>query len=193
MATFTLRRTTTVITEVTHDGGPSLPTPRRKAVICAVVTNPFAGRYEAEIESAMADLGPLAERLAASLIAVLGGPDEIESYGKGAIVGVDGELEHGALWHNPGGWAMREALGGSKAIVPSSKVVGPIGTRLVVPLAHREAAYVRSHFDSVEAAVDDAPRPEEIVLALAMSDGPRVHARVGGLRAQDIIGEDGLR
>ena len=132
--------------------------------------------------------------MARKLVAALGGDAEvIEGYGKGAIVGEAGELEHGALWHAPGGYAMREVLGGAKAIVPSTKKVGGPGTRLDVPVTHINASYVRSHFDAIEVGVTDAPRANEMVLALVMTTGPRVHARAGGLAAKDIKGEDGLR
>jgi hypothetical protein len=142
----------------------------------------------------MDDLKPLGLEMARRLIAALGGdPAIIEGYGKGAIVGEAGELEHGALWHVPGGYAMRELLGDARAIVPSAKKVGGLGARLDVPITHINASYVRSHFDAVEIGVTDAPRAREIVLALAMTTGARVHARVGGLAAADIQGRDGLR
>jgi hypothetical protein len=117
----------------------------------------------------------------------------VEGYGKGAIVGQAGELEHGALWHVPGGYAMREILGNAKAIVASTKKVGGPGTRLDVPITHINASYVRSHFDSMEVGIADAPKANEILLALVMTTGPRVHARVGGLKASEIKGQDGLR
>jgi hypothetical protein len=122
-----------------------------------------------------------------------GDPKAIEGYGKGAIIGSAGELEHGALWHVPGGYAMRAILGDAKAIVPSTKKVGGPGARLDVPVTHINASYVRSHFDAFEIGVADSPRADEILLALVMTTGPRVHARVGGLKASDIKGEDGLR
>ncbi len=120
-------------------------------------------------------------------------PNVVEGYGKGAIVGAAGELEHGALWHVPGGYAMREVLGGARAIVPSAKKVGAPGARLDVPITHINASYVRSHFDAMEVGIVDAPRAGELLLALVMTTGPRIHARVGGLAAADIVGEDGLR
>jgi len=123
----------------------------------------------------------------------LGGPTAIQGYGKGAIIGSDGELEHGALWHVPGGYAMRELLGGAKAIVPSAKKVGPPGARLDVPVTHIDASYVRSHFDAMEVGVPDGPRPDEIVFVLAMACGPRVHDRMGGLTVADIKVGDGQR
>ncbi len=121
------------------------------------------------------------------------GASAVEGYGKGAIVGAAGELEHGALWHNPGGYAMRELLGNAKAIVPSTKKVGGPGTRIDIPITHINASYVRSHFDAIEVGITDAPRSDEMAVILAMTTGARVHARVGGLAAADIKGEDGLR
>ena len=108
-------------------------------------------------------------------------------------MGLGGEIEHGALWHAPGGYAMREVLGGSKAIVPSTKKVGGPGTRLDVPVTHTDASYVRSHFDAIEVGLNDAPRANEMAVVLVMTTGARVHNRAGGLAAQDIKGEDGLR
>jgi hypothetical protein len=132
--------------------------------------------------------------MANALIAALGGdPKTIEGYGKGAIVGAAGEIEHGALWHVPGGYAMREALGGAMAIVPSAKKVAGPGARLDVPITHINASYVRSHFDAIEVGVADAPRADELLLTLAMTTGPRVHNRAGGLEAHEIKGLDGLR
>jgi hypothetical protein len=124
---------------------------------------------------------------------MLGGADQIEGYGKGSLVGADGELEHGALWHAPGGYAMRELLNDSSAIVPSSKKVGGVGSRLDVPITHINASYVRSHFDSMEVGLNDAPKANEMALILVMSTGARVHNRAGGLSAQEIVGKDGLR
>ena len=142
----------------------------------------------------MDDLNPLGLEMAHSLVRALGGdPKIVEGYGKGAIVGAAGELEHGALWHVPGGYAMREILGDAKAIVASTKKVGGPGTRLDVPITHINASYVRSHFDAMEVGITDAPRADEILLALVMTTGPRIHARVGGLKASEIKGEDGLR
>jgi hypothetical protein len=132
--------------------------------------------------------------MARKLVEALGGDaGAIEGYGKGAIVGEAGEVEHGALWHAPGGYAMREVLGGARAIVPSTKKVGGPGTRLDVPVTHLNASYVRSHFDAIEVGVTDAPRANEMVLALVMTTGPRVHARAGGLDVKDVKGQDGLR
>ena len=189
-----VRKTLVMVEDIFHEGGPAPDAPLRRAAALAVLRNPFAGRYEPDIMGMMDDLGPLGLELSGTLIAALGGdPAVIEGFGKGAIVGADGELEHGALWHVPGGHAMRDRLGGANAIVPSAKKVGGVGTRLDVPITHINASYVRSHFDSMEIGVNDAPRGEEIVVALVMTTGPRIHARVGGLKASEIKGEDGLR
>ncbi|HLY58940.1 MAG TPA: amino acid synthesis family protein [Stellaceae bacterium] len=189
-----LRKTIVTIEEIFHEGGPVAAVPLLRGSVCSVIANPFAGRYVEEIAGFMDDLKPLGLMMAKRLVAALGGdPHRIEGYGKGAIVGAAGELEHGALWHVPGGYAMREVLGGAKAIVSSAKKVGGPGTRLDVPVTHINASYVRSHFDAVEVGVTDAPRADELLLALVMTTGPRIHARVGGLKASDIVGEDGLR
>jgi hypothetical protein len=194
MAELLIRKTLISIEEIFHEGGPAGPHPLKRGIALAVIRNPFAGRYVEEIQGFMEDLKPLGLRMATDLIKALGGnPTAIEGYGKGAIVGAGGEIEHGALWHVPGGYAMREALGGAKAIVPSTKKVGGPGTRLDVPVTHINASYVRSHFDAVEVGLADAPRADEMVLALVMTTGPRIHARVGGLKASEIKGEDGLR
>jgi hypothetical protein len=184
----------TIVEEIFHEGGPTRATPLRRGAILAVIHNPFAGKYVEDIAPFMDDLKPLGLATAKSLIAALGGDAHaIEGYGKGAIVGTAGELEHGALWHVPGGYGMRELLGGAKAIVASTKKVGPPGTRLDIPITHINASYVRSHFDAMEVGITDAPRADELLLALVMTTGPRVHARVGGLKASEILGEDGLR
>lgn len=194
MAEFPIRKIAVLTEEIFHEGGPRALEPRRRAAAMAVVANPFTGRYVEDLQSAMDDLKPLGLMLADRLIATLGGDiTAIDGYGKAAIVGTAGELEHGALWHVPGGYAMRERLGEAKAIVPSSKKVGTLGTRIDVPLGHINAAYVRSHFDAMEVGLSDGPRPDEIVFILAMACGPRIHNRMGGLEAKDIKAWDGLR
>lgn len=194
MPDFPIRKIAVLSEEIFHESGPASAEPRRRAAAMALVKNPFAGRYVEELESAMDDLKPLGLLLADRLIAALGGdPKAIDGYGKGAIVGTAGEIEHGALWHVPGGYAMRERLGGAKAIVPSAKKVGAFGSRLDVPLGHINAAYVRSHFDGMEVGISDGPRPDEILFCLAMTIGPRIHNRMGGLEAKDIKAWDGLR
>lgn len=189
-----VRKIATVVEEIFHEGGPAAATPLRRVATLAVIRNPFAGGYVENIQPFMDDLRPLGLEMSKRMIAALGGdPKVVEGYGKGAIVGTVGELEHGALWHAPGGYAMREVLGGAKAIVASTKKVGGPGTRLDVPITHINASYVRSHFDSMEVGLADAPRADEILLALVMTTGPRIHARSGGLKASEIKGEDGLR
>jgi hypothetical protein len=189
-----IRKKLTCVEEIFHEGGPPAAKPLRRAATIAVIRNPSAGQYIADIEVFMHDLKPLGLEMARTLVAALGGdPKIIEGYGKGAIVGSAGELEHGALWHAPGGYGMREVLGGAKAIVASTKKVGGPGTRLDVPITHINASYVRSHFDSMEVGINDAPRADEILLALVMTTGARIHARAGGLKASEIKGEDGLR
>jgi hypothetical protein len=194
MTPVSIRKFATTVEEINHDGGPPADQPLLRAACLAVIANPFAGRYEPNIEGYMEDLRPLGLEMADRLIAALGGdPAKIEGYGKGAIVGTGGEVEHGALWHVPGGYAMRERIEASMAIVPSTKKLGALGARLDLPITHTNASYVRSHFDAIEVGVPDGPRPDEMVLALAMTTGPRIHARVGGLAAADVKGQDGLR
>jgi hypothetical protein len=189
-----MRKRVMVVEEIFHEGGPLATHPLRRAAALVVLRNPFAGKYIEEIAGFMEDLKPLGLEMATSLVAALGGDaKKIEGFGKGAIVGSAGELEHGALWHAPGGYGMREVLGNAKAIVASTKKVGGPGTRLDVPVTHINASYVRSHFDAMEVGIADAPCADEVLLALVMTTGPRVHARAGGLRASEIKGEDGLR
>ncbi|WP_259444922.1 amino acid synthesis family protein [Neotabrizicola shimadae] len=181
------------VEEIRHEGGPVAAVPRLRGAVVAVVRNPFAGRHEPELQGAMEVLKPLGLEMTDRLIAALGGREGIDGYGKGAIVGEGGEAEHGAIWHVPGGYSMRERLGESRAIVPSAMKVGGMGATLDVPLGHINAAYVRSHFDALTVSVPDGPRAGEIVLVLAMAKGPRVHSRMGGLEVWQIKGEDGLR
>lgn len=210
-----IRRIHTQVEDIHHEFGPAASVPLRRGAIAAVLTNPFAGRYESDILPMMDALNAVGVDMARRLRAAMDVPVErIESYGKGAIIGAAGELEHGALWHVPGGYAMRELLGwsGDRAayakgqvkekkgqpgnalsIVPSTKKVGGPGSTLDVPLTHINASYVRSHFDAFEVRVPGAPLPDEIVYILVMSTGARVHARVGGLKAADISKWDGLR
>ena len=209
-----VRRILTQVEDIFHEGGPPAASPLRRGAIGAVLKNPFAGRYVEDLMPMMDALAPLGLRLAQQLLAAMAVPaDRIQGYGKGAIIGEAGELEHGALWHVPGGYAMRELLGwkgdaaayksgkpgasgqtgNALAIVPSTKKVGGPGATLDVPLTHINAAYVRSHFDAFEFRIPDAPRSHEMVVVLAMSTGPRIHARVGGLKAADIALWDGQR
>ena len=192
--TLEIRKKQIIVEEVFHEGGPVASTPRKVGAIAIVIRNPFAGRYVEEIESFSDDLKPLGLSCAGELLVALGGnAADVDGYGKGAIAGEQGEREHAALWHVPGGYAMRELLGDAKAIVPSTKKVGGPGTALDVPITHINASYVRGHFDAFEVSISDAPRADELLLILVMSCGARVHDRAGGLKATDIIGEDGLR
>ena len=189
-----IRKIISCTEEIYHEGGPKADTPLRRAAVVAVIENPFAGTFAEDIQPFMDDLKPLGLEMATRLVGLLGGdPAVVEGYGKGAIIGAAGELEHGALWHVPGGYAMRDVLGGAKAIVPSSKKVGGVGARLDVPVTHIEASYVRSHFDGFEVRLNDAPRANEILVAVAVTDSGRPLPRVGGLEAKDAKGEDGLK
>jgi len=217
MSLIDIRRIFTTVEDIFHEGGPRAAVPLRRGAIAAVLSNPYAGRYEPDILPMMEALNPVGLDLARRLLAAMGvAAGGIQGYGKGAIIGAAGELEHGALWHVPGGYAMRELLGwkgdaaayakgqglqtpsggqsgNALAIVPSTKKVGGPGTTLDVPLTHINAAYVRSHFDAMEVRVPGAPRPDEMIVILAMSTGARVHARVGGLAADAIAKWDGQR
>ena len=189
-----LRKRLLTVEEIFHEGGPVASVPLRRAAVISVIGNPFAGRYVEDIAFFMKTLEPLGLDMAQRLVTALGGdPSVVQGYGKGAIVGAAGELEHGALWHVPGGYAMRAVLGDAKAIVASAKKVGGPGTRLDVPVTHINASYVRSHFDAMEVGVPDGPRADELAFVLVMTTGARIHARMGGLAAADIRGEDGLR
>ncbi|WP_417599101.1 amino acid synthesis family protein [Pararhodobacter oceanensis] len=194
MSDIKLRKQALLTEEIFHEGGAIADLPLRRVAMVSVIENPFAGRYEADITGFMKTLEPLGLSMAQRMIEVLGGdPSVVEGYGKGSIVGAGGELEHGALWHVPGGYAMRETLDNAKAIVPSTKKVGGVGTRLDVPITHINASYVRSHFDAMEVGIHDAPRANELALILVMTTGGRIHARVGGLAKEDISAHDGLR
>lgn len=193
MPDFTLRKITLQIEEIHHDGGPAPSLPRLRGAIMATVANPFAGHHAPDLQPEMEVLKPLGLMLTDRLIAALGGRGGIDGYGKGALVGAEGEAEHGALWHVPGGYAMRERLGESRAIVPSAMKVAPMGGSLDVPLGHINAAYVRSHFDAITVSVPDGPKAGEIVFVLAMAKGARIHSRMGGLEVWQVKGEDGLR
>ncbi len=193
MSSLVIRKQTLLREQIFHEGGPVAAVPLMRAAMVTTLFNPFAGRFEPDIRWFMETLKPLGLAMATELIAALGGKDRIQGYGKGAIIGQDGELEHGALWHVPGGYAMREALGKADAIVPSAKKVGAVGATLDVPITHINASYVRSHFDAMEIRCPDGPRAGEMVVVLVMTTGARIHARVGGLAAHDISAGDGLR
>lgn len=193
MSLINIRKRSLTVETILHEGGPPPGQPLRMASACAVISNPYAGRYEPDLLPFMAELRNLGTSLAEELVSALGGKNKVEAYGKAAIVGVNGELEHGAIWHEAGGWAMRQVLGEPKAIVPAAKCVANAGYRLVVPLHYIHAAYVRSHFNSMDVGIQDAPRPNEILFALVMADGGRVHARLGGLAKDQVSVHDGQR
>jgi hypothetical protein len=189
-----IRRIATVTEEIFRETGPAPAHTLRRAAVMAIMTNPFAGRYEPDILPMMEALKEPGLEMAKRCLAALGGdPKSVAGYGKGAIVGEAGELEHGALWHVPGGYAMRELLGNAKAIVPSTKKVGGPGARLDVPITHINASYVRSHFDAMEVGVPGHPRADELVYVLVMTTGARIHERVGGLKPEEISVWDGQR
>jgi Amino acid synthesis len=175
-------------------GRPVVPATRR-AVAIAVIANPFAGRYAQSLEELVTIGEELGGLLGEKCVAALGiRPDQAESYGKAAIVGEAGELEHAAaILHPKMGAPLRRAVSKGAALVPSAKKMGGLGTAIDVPLGHKDAAFVRSHFDAIEARVADAPRANEIVVAVAVTDSGRPLARVSGLQKHEIKGEDGLR
>lgn len=170
------------------------PATRRAAAI-AVIANPFAGAYEENLEQLMAEGEELGGLLGQRAVAALGiKPEQVESYGKAAIVGEGGELEHAAaILHPRLGKTLRAAVGGGAALVPSAKKRGGMGAPIDIPLGHKNAAFVRSHFDAMEVRVPDAPRSKEIVVAIAVTDSGRPLPRVGGLAKHEIEGKDGLR
>ncbi len=169
--------------------------PTRKAVAVAVIENPFAGTYQEDLSELMdigAELGGLLGERCVQALGIT--PQQAESYGKSAMVGEDGELEHAAaILHPKLGAPLRQAVEKGAALVPSSKKMGSPGQVLDVPLGHKDAAYVRSHFDGIEVSLNDAPRAREIMVAVAVTDSGRPLPRVGGLEAKDAKGEDGLR
>lgn len=193
MSLIKIRKKLLNVESIYHEGGPARTEPIRQGSIAVVIENPYAGRYVEDLSELVKDAREMANELVPELVDALGSRDAIQAYGKGAIVGINGELEHGAIWHEAGGWAMRAVLKHAKSIVPAAKVVASAGTRLQVPLHHVEACYVRSHFSTMDVGVIDGPRPNELLYALVMSTGSRVHERLGGLRAEQISVGDGQR
>lgn len=174
------------------EAGRSVDPPITRTAVAAVVINPCVGEYHNDLSGMSEAAEELGQRLSAKSVQWLRG--EPHSYGKAAIVGLGGELEHAAaVLHPTLGKPMRAAVGGGSAIIPSTKKVGPAGTGIDVPLHYKDAAFVRSHFDAMEVRISDAPRDNEIVIIVATTDGGRPHPRVGGLSRSDAIGEDGLR
>ncbi len=190
-----IRKIAVWVEETHREMGKEISPPTRKAVAAAVIANPFAGRYEEDL-SALIDIGAeLGALLGDKCVAALGIlPEDAQSYGKAAMVGENGELEHAAaILHPKMGAPLRKAVEKGAALVPSSKKRGGPGQVLDVPLGHKDAAYVRSHFDGVEVQINDAPRADEILVAVAVTDSGRPLPRVGGLTHENAEGKDGLR
>jgi hypothetical protein len=190
-----VRKFLTIVEETVVEGGRKVEPPTRKAAAIAVIKNPFAGKYVENLEELVEVGVALGEKLTKMAVEALKiPPQKAESYGKAAIVGVDGELEHAAaILHPKLGTPMREAVGGGKAIVPSAKKMGGPGTEIDVPLHYKDAAFVRSHFDAMSVRVPDAPRQDEIAVVIVVTDSGRPHPRVGGLKKEEAKKEDGLR
>ena len=195
MANANIRKLVTIVDEIHSEMGKTIYPPTRRAAAIAVIENPFAGFYQEDLEDLMSIGEELGSLLGKRCIEALGiKPSEAESYGKAALIGENGELEHGAaLLHPRMGTPLRSEVEKGAALVPSSKKRGPMGDALDIPLGHKDAAYVRSHFDGMEVRVNDAPKANEILVAIAVTDSGRPLPRVGGLKAEDAEGEDGLR
>lgn len=189
-----IRKLVTIVEETRLEMGRAVDPPVKKAAAVAVITNPFAGAYREDLSS-LYDVGEeLGALLGARAVAALGEGAELDSYGKGAIVGEQGELEHAAaILHPKLGAPLRTAVGGGKAIIPSAKKSGGPGTGLDVPLHYKDAAFVRTHYDAMEIRLPDAPRADEIVVAIVVTSGGRPLPRIGGLQKSEVKGEDGLR
>lgn len=190
-----IRKLTVEVEETRLEMGQSVEPPTRKALAMAVIENPFAGKYVENLDELVAIGEELGGLLGERCVKALGiEPGQAQSYGKAVIVGEAGELEHGAaILHPKLGAPLRRAVEKGAALVPSSKKRGGLGTAIDVPLGHKDAAFVRSHFDAIEARVADAPRANEIVVAVAVTDSGRPLPRVGGLQVHEVKGEDGLR
>jgi hypothetical protein len=190
-----IRKIAVFVEETRREMGREIAPPTRKAAAVAVIANPFAGRYEEDLEPLMeigAELGGLLGEMCVDALGIA--PAEAESYGKAAMVGENGELEHAAaILHPRLGKPLRAAVEKGAALVPSSKKMGGPGQPLDVPLGHKDAAYVRSHFDGIEVRLNDSPRADEIMVAVAVTDSGRPLPRVGGLTADEAEGVDGLR
>jgi len=190
-----IRKIVVQVDETRMEMGREVSPPTRRALAMAVIENPYAGRYAQDLNDLVdigEELGGLLGERCVQALGITG--SQAESYGKAAIVGESGELEHAAaILHPKLGASLRKALEKGAALVPSAKKMGAIGCAVDVPLGHKDAAYVRSHFDAVEARVSDAPRANEIVVIVAVTDSGRPLARVGGLQKSEIRGEDGLR
>lgn len=195
MSTANIRKLVTVVDETHLEMGHVIKPATRRAAAVAIIANPFAGRFEDDLETLMqigADLGAMLGQRAVRALSIA--PEAAESYGKAAIIGEGGELEHAAaILHPRLGKPLRDQVGGGAALVPSAKKMGGPGTAIDVPLGHKDAAYVRSHFDALEVRVSDAPRAGEIMVVVAVTDSGRPLPRVGGLTTAEVEGDDGLR
>jgi hypothetical protein len=193
--TANIRKLVIQVDETRKEMGKEITPPTRRAVAIAVIENPYAGRFSENLDELIAigeELGALLGQKAVKALGIE--PGQAQSYGKAAIVGENGELEHAAaILHPKLGAPLRVAVEKGAALVPSAKKRGTLGTAIDVPLGYKDAAFVRSHFDAVEARVSDAPRANEIVVAVAVTDSGRPLPRIGGLQASEIKGEDGLR
>ena len=190
-----IRKLIVQVDETRMEMGQPVNPPTRRAVAMAVIANPFAGSYASNLEELMAIGEELGGLLGAKCVEALGiRPEQAHSYGKAAAVGENGELEHAAaILHPKMGAPVRKVLGKGAALIPSSKKRSGPGTTLDIPLGHKDAAFVRSHFDGMEVQINDAPRANEIMVAVAVTDSGRPLPRVGGLKLSEIKGEDGLR
>jgi len=190
-----IRKIIVQVDEVHIEMGQPVNPPTRRALAMAVIANPYAGRYAENLDELIAIGEELGGLLGDKCIQALGiNPNDAQSYGKAAIVGEAGELEHAAaILHPKLGAPLRKAVEKGAALVPSAKKMGGLGTTIDVPLGHKDAAFVRSHFDAMEARVSDAPRAHEILVAVVVTDSGRPLARIGGLQVSEIIGKDGLR
>ncbi len=190
-----IRAIHTIVEETHADGVRSLERPVRKAACAVVFTNPYAGVYQEDLTLLYEFSKELGTMLTRKAVAALGiSPDQVESYGKAAIAGLAGEREHcAALMHPALGTPIRDNVGGGKALLPSAKKMGGPGTAIDLPLGHKNAAYVRSHFDAMEVRIADAPKDDELVLIVGVTDSGRPFPRIGGLTVAEVKGEDGLR
>ncbi len=189
-----IRKMVTIVEDIFADGEKKADRPIRKVAAAAVIKNPFAGKYQENLDELINVGEELGRVLGERAVEALGKDREAESYGKAAIVGEKGELEHAAaILHPKSGTPLRNAVGGGKAIIPSVKKLGRMGDEIDIPLHYKDAAFVRSHFDGITISVNDAPKSDEILVAVAVTDGGRPHARVGGLKKEEAKKEDGLR
>ena len=190
-----IRKIVVQVDETHLEGGQAIDPPTRRALAMAVIDNPYAGHFSANLDALIESGEELGGLLGERCVQARGiTPDQAQSYGKAAIVGEAGELEHAAaILHPKLGAPLRMAVSKGAALVPSAKKQGTLGTAIDVPLGHKDAAFVRSHFDAMEARISDAPRANEIVVAVVVTDSGRPHPRVGGLQVHEIVGQDGLR